>query len=226
MYLSKLRPQITFIFLAVELILYILILTTGGNILVTCSYAAIVLCFLYALLHWRNGNHFIIAGLACTVIADFFLVVCSPIQQLWGMRFFLGTQTLYAVMLHLSAGNKKLLIARGIVILLAPAVTFAVLQEKTDALAVISLCYYANLILNIITAFAAFPKNWWFALALVLFALCDTVIGLQVASDAYLPFSENSLLYRIIFMDFNLSWFFYFPSQVMIALSAKKDNKR
>lgn len=222
MYLSKFRPQITFLFLAVELILYILILTTGGNILVASSYAAILLCFLYALLHWQDSNRFIIVSLACTVMADFFLVVCSPIQQLWGMRFFLVTQTLYAVMLHLSAGNKKLLIARGFVILLALAVTFAVLQEKADALAVISLCYYANLILNIITAFTIFSTSRLFPIALVLFALCDTIIGLQVASNAYLPLSENSLLYRIIFMDFNLSWFFYLPSQVMIALSAKK----
>ena len=57
--------------------------------------------------------------------------------------------------------------------------------------------------------------------------LCDTVIGLQVASGAYLPIAEGSILYRIIFMDFFLSWFFYLPSQVLITLSGmQKRSKR
>ena len=52
--------------------------------------------------------------------------------------------------------------------------------------------------------------------------LCDTVIGLQVAAGGYLPIGEGSLLHKIIFMDFFLSWFFYLPSQILIALSATR----
>ena len=111
-------------FLLAELVLYILILTTGGDLLVWSSFGAIVLCFLFALL--RGGEGLLVAGLGCTVAADFFLVVCSPMQQLYGMICFLAVQTLYAVF----------------------------------------------------------------------------------------------LLHRILFVDFNLSWFFYLPSQVLIALTA------
>lgn len=62
--------------------------------------------------------------------------------------------------------------------------------------------------------------------ALILFLLCDTVIGLQVASGAYLPIPESSLLHRIIFMDLNLAWLFYLPSQVLISLHAAQLTKR
>ena len=94
-------------------------------------------------------------------------------------------------------------------------VAVLVLREKTDALAIVSVCYYVLLITNMIHAFMA--KERLFAVALCLFILCDTVIGLQVAAGAYLPITEGSALYKIIFMNFNLAWFFYLPSQVLIA---------
>lgn len=211
-----------FSFLLVELILYILILTTGGSTLVWSSFISIVICFLYSLLEAKKSSAFIIGGLACTVIADLFLVVWTPVQRLWGMVFFLIAQTLYAIKLHSSSKNKKILITRVSLIVLAITVAFAVLKDKTDALAIISLCYYANLIVSIMEAFTLFNENKLFAIGLVLFLLCDTVIGLQVASGAYLPISESSIIHKIIFVDFNLAWFFYLPSQVLIALSKHK----
>ncbi len=74
--------------------------------------------------------------------------------------------------------------------------------------------------MNIVAAFKRFGQNSLFAIGLVLFLLCDTVIGLQVASGGYLPIGEGTLLYKIIFAPFHLSWFFYLPSQVLIALTA------
>lgn len=220
--MGKLRSVSTPVFLVLAVILYILILTTGGTLLVASSFGAIVLCFLYALLQGKQGDKWILAGLACTVGADFCLVVCDPRQQLWGMVFFLIVQSLYAVKLYREDPNKLLLILRVALILLIEGIAVLVLREKTDALALISVCYYANLILNIVAAFRQFRSKPIFPIALVLFLLCDTVIGLQVAAGGYLPIGEDSWLYRLIFMNFNLSWFFYLPSQVLIALSSKK----
>ncbi|MBQ7415819.1 MAG: hypothetical protein IJW14_02120 [Oscillospiraceae bacterium] len=211
----------TMLFLLIELVLYGLILTTSGQLLVYSSFISIAICFAHVLFHYKNCDKFILTGLFFTVCADFCLVICSPIQQLWGMCFFLITQTLYAVKLHREQKSKPLLYARISLILLAVAVTVLVLGEKTDALALVSLCYYANLIMNIIVAFTKFRQAKLFPIALALFLLCDTVIGLQVACGAYLPIAEGSLLHNIIFMDFNLSWFFYLPSQVLISLSGK-----
>lgn len=219
--LKKLSP-VSIFFLATEAVLYYFILTAGGDLLVYSSFFAIVLCFLHILLHVKTCNKWIFGGLACTVMADFCLVVCSPIQQLWGMVFFLIAQSLYAANLHLASRNKLLLYIRIVLILIALSVTGIVLKENTDALALVSLCYYANLIMNIVVAFARFKTNKMLSIALVLFLLCDTVIGLQVACGAYLPIGEESLIYKIIFMPFNLSWLFYLPSQVLISLSGKR----
>ena len=41
----------------------------------------------------------------------------------------------------------------------------------------------------------------------------------------YLPIAENSLLHRILFVDFNLAWVFYLPSQVLISLSSVHTKK-
>lgn len=208
-------------FLIVEAFLYGIILTSGGDLLVYSCFSSIVICFVHALIHLKQGDKFLIVGLACTVMADLCLVVWSPVQRLWGMVFFLAAQSLYAIRLHRQIRSNALLIIRISLTVVALAVTVIVLKEATDALALVSLCYYANLIMNIVTAFADFRSNKLLSIGFALFLLCDTVIGLQVACGGYLPIEDGSLLHQIIFMPFNLAWFFYLPSQVLISLSAK-----
>ena len=212
-------------FLIVEAFLYGIILTSGGDLLVYSCFSSIVICFVHALIHVKQGDKLLIAGLACTVMADLCLVVWSPVQRLWGMVFFLAAQSLYAIRLHRQIRSNALLIIRISLTVVALAVTVIVLKDATDALALVSLCYYANLIMNIITAFTRFRDNKLLSIGFVLFLLCDTVIGLQVACGGYLPIEDGSLLHQIIFMPFNLAWFFYLPSQVLISLSAKKHGK-
>lgn len=206
------------VFLTAELFLYILILTADGDLLVVSSYGAIILCLFYALLH--RGQLLLLAGLGFTVLADFCLVVSSPVQRLGGMVFFLGTQLCYAAWLHLQNPNKRLLTVRGTVTAASLLLTVAVLGGKTDALALVSVCYYGNLMVNIAASFLLRRKL--LTVGLVLFLLCDTVIGLQVASGGYLPIGEGTALYGLLFSGFNLAWFFYLPSQICIALTASK----
>lgn len=214
------------LFLTIELILYLLILTTGGELLVWSSFLSIVLCFLHALRHASKANALIVMGLGCTVLADLFLVVWDPIQRLWGMISFLCAQSLYALFLHRQKSSRPLLILRLALIGAAELITAAVLRENTDLLALISLAYYASLIMNILHASTLWKTSKCFPMALILFLLCDTVIGLQVASGGYLPIPEGSLLHRIIFMDLNLAWLFYLPSQVLICLHTVHLSKR
>ena len=212
-------------FLIVQAILYYFVLTAGGETFTVCAYTGIVVCFLFALLCGAKNDPLTVAGLACTVGADFCLVVCSPIQQLWGMVFFLGAQSLYAAKLHLNEKNRVLLFIRILLIVAIEIVAVIILKDKLDALAVVSVCYYANLFMNIVASFTQWQENKLLPIGLVAFILCDTVIGLQVAAGGYLPIAEGSALYDFLFMDFNLSWFFYLPSQVMIALSSLRKEK-
>ncbi len=209
-------------FLLIELILYWLILTTGGELLVYSSFSAIVLCFAFSALHLKSGSKLITAGLACTVAADYCLVVCTPALRLPAMVFFLAAQSFYAVRLYKQNKNTILLYTRIGITALAVGICIAVLRERVDLLALVSLCYYAALVCNLICAFTDFRHNKLLAIGFVLFLLCDTVIGLQVASEGYLAISQQSVLYRILFMDFHLSWFFYLPSQVLISISGRK----
>lgn len=214
------RQLYTPTFLLIQGILYYLILTTGGETLIWSSFGAILLCFLYALA--RRGTPLLVAGLAATVAADYFLVLCGAQNKLAGMVCFLVVQTLYAIFLHRKGFGRAWLALRLGLAALATAVALAVLGDKTDALALVSVWYYANLIINTAMAFGKFRQFSFLALGFLLFILCDTVIGLQVATQGYLSIGEDTLLYRILFMDFNLAWFFYLPSQVLIALTSIK----
>ena len=213
---------LTAIFLLAEAILYWFILTAGGMTVVVCSYAAIVLCFLYALIHIKKGKPLFVAALAFTLGADYFLVIMSPQQQLGGMIFFLFVQGFYAWQLHRTYDKRWPLYLRLGLTITAAAVAFFVLGENADLLAVVSVCYYANLICNILTACLQYSKYKLATIGFILFLLCDTVIGLQVASTGYLPIEPGSWLHSIIFPPFHLSWFFYLPSQVLLAISSSK----
>lgn len=202
------------VFLALELVAYALIMTTAGDLLVWSSYLSIVGCFLFALLGRRKW--LLVAGLGCTVIADLFLVVWDPMQRLWGMVVFLCAQSMYAIYLHKGWDQKWMWWTRGGILVVSQAVTVMVLGGAVDALALVSLAYYAMLICNLIHALAAGRRRY--SLALVLFLLCDTVIGLQVAGMGYLPIQEGSWLHSLLYPGFNLAWMFYLPSQVLIAL--------
>ena len=118
---------LTCCFLGLEVILYALLLFTGGKLEIYSSYLSIVLCFLFALLVGRKDSPLIVGGLTCTLGADFFLVICTPRQQLAGMLFFLAAQTLYAIHLHRSGSKKFLLWCRIGLFVLAEIAAFVVL---------------------------------------------------------------------------------------------------
>lgn len=208
------------LFLLIELPLYHMILTTGGDKLVYSSFISIVVCCIYALI-WAKKEPLTAAGLTCTMMADYFLVICDPIERTWGMVFFLAAQSLYAIRLHRLIRGRVFLTLRIGILSLGAAVAWMVLGDKTDLLSILSILYYSNLILNIFAAFSQFKVEKLAAIGFLLLILCDTVIGLQVACNGYLPISENSIIYKIIFMDFHLSWAFYLPSQVIISLCAR-----
>lgn len=207
---ERVRQNSLWIFLAAEAALFLSILLAGFG-----RFPAIVLCFLFALL--QKPKSLITAALFFTVLADLCLVVFDPVQRLWGMVFFSAVQILYAIYLH---RGRVLLSIRLILIVAAEMITILVLRKDTDALALVSLFYYANLIMNLICAFMANHKRM--GIAFILFLLCDTVIGLQVMGALYLPIAEGSLLHAILSPGFDLAWFFYLPSQVLLSLENKQ----
>lgn len=219
---SKSKNQwLTAAFLIIEAALYTLILT--GHWVVSAQYAAVCLCFVFVLAHLRQANYYILGGLVFTLCADWFLVVQRPREKLTAMLFFLVAQTAYALLLHRRVRSRHLLLTRVLVVVIAEAVTVLVLRTKLDTLSMVSMAYYAMLIMNIVCAFKSYKREPLLAWALVLFFLCDTVVGLQVASVGYLILP--AWLNNALFCGFPLDWVFYLPSQVMLALCGRYNRR-
>ena len=214
----------TLAFLILEGILYYIILTSKGALLANSCFSAIVLCFVYALA--MQGQPLLIAALAGTVAADYFLVTFTPSWQLPGMACFLVVQAIHAVFLHRQGFNKAWLAVRLGLTGLITVIALFILKENADALAIISVLYYTNMVMNMVMAFGKFKKFPLLAIGFLLFILCDTVVGLQVASKGYLPIAPGSALHQFLFMPLNLVWLFYLPSQVLISLTCAFHKKK
>lgn len=221
---QKKQLSILCVFITIELVLGILVQTTSNNLNTIVSFSSVVLAFLYSLLLIKkNKDTFLTSvGLFTTVCADIFLVVMNPRIQLPAMFFFSVTQICYFLRLYFNEDSKTRkihLIVRIIVTLVSLGITTLVLKDKTDLLSLISLFYYANLIINIVFSFTGHEKSIIFSIGLILFACCDLLIGFNIMSSAYIELSPGTFFYFLAHPGFNLAWVFYVPSQVLIALS-------
>ena len=225
--MKKLQKTLIPLFLAAELGLYIIILFFPSvlhkadfiGISLACAFA---LCFLKP----TFPNVLLNVGLVATVCADVFLVLLSPPltypKQVAGVAFFSITQIAYCIYLLFTEQRKSVRrthwIVRGAAVVVAEIVLCIVLKENVDLLSVLSLFYVANLAVNVAFAFAQGKKGILLGVGLTLFLCCDLFVGFSVAIGSYIQIAETSWLYKLVFSDFNLVWFFYLPSQTILAI--------
>ena len=221
---KKLIFSLTAGFLAVMTLLGVLLQTAQDVISVNLRYTAVIVaCLFFVLFAERTLSFaFTLAALIFTLAADYFLVYLPEIKQLPAMICFSLVQLAYFARLFCEDENRRRrtchAILHAVLSLLAIVLTLLVLGESCDAVALVSMFYYANLILNVIFACGTFFKNPIFALGLLLFLCCDTVIGLIFVKH-YLPIASDSFLYKILYPGFDLAWAFYVPSQALLAIS-------
>ena len=221
---KKLLLGLSVAFLCIMAVLGVLLQTAQEAIPINLRYTAITLACLCCFLFAQTSYSFLFTQLALifTLVADYYLVYLQDVQQLPAMLSFSVVQIAYFLRLYFEDENKTRrkvhLVLRAALSVAAIVVTLAVLGKACDAVAVVSMFYYANLILNAVFACISFSKNPLLAIGLVLFILCDTVIGLSLI-DAYLPVAQDSPMYRIISPGFDLAWAFYLPSQALLAVS-------
>ncbi len=211
-------------FLCIMVVLGLLLQTEQGSIPINLRYTAIALACLFCILFAQTSRSFLFTQLALvfTLIADYFLVYLEEVQKAPAMLCFSVVQIAYFLRLYYENESKSRrtlhLCLRAVLSVAIIAVTLAVLGKNCDGVALVSMFYYVNLILNAFFACMDFKKNPIFAIGLILFILCDTVIGLSQIG-LYLPLSEDSVMYRIISPGFDLAWAFYLPSQALLAIS-------
>lgn len=194
------------------------------------SYGCVLLACAFCLLFVSASHTYLLtqAALLCTVGADWFLVMREPREQLFAMCFFLCAQLAYFLRLYLCdplRGRRTVhLILRAAVTVAAILLTSSVLGTRADAVAIVSVIYYAHLLLNIVFAFLIEGVSF-FSVGLVLFALCDALIGIACI-DPYLPLPVDSPWRMLLHPGFDLAWAFYVPSQALIASSPRRHLKK
>jgi len=218
------------IFILLELSVFPTVFMRHESIHTVLYYAAIVLCFLTSLvlLRLQKSSVFTSVALFFTVIADFFLILLGT-GKLIAMCAFTLTQIFYCFRTLSLARSKQERICNITLRLIASAIAtiavFVVLKEEAEPLFVISLVYYANLLMNIVFAFLHFKKHPLFAVGLLLFAFCDALIGLSFVEDIFaLP--EGNFIDVLWSLPVHLESMFYQPAQVLLALSVLSEREK
>ncbi|MBR2352945.1 MAG: hypothetical protein IKA76_00390 [Clostridia bacterium] len=211
------------VFVAAEVTLGVLLQVSEGRGPAIYSYAAVILACLFFVLFFERTHSYVWTQLALllTVCADYFLVWSEEQQKLPAMVCFLGVQLAYGMRLWMEESSRGRMwqgLLRGAISVFAMALTWMVLGENADALALVSMVYYANLFSNLLCSAIRFRERWLLSVGFFLFLLCDTVIGLSMLGD-YLSVAKEEWLQRLLHPGFNLAWVFYLPSQVCLALS-------
>lgn len=214
------------IFIIFELIAFIIIHSSKG---LTCSittFSSILLAFLFALIFLRKTPIYLltVTALFLTSIAD--LLLCGlfaltlSIQTTSVICFFV-VQICYFIRIYLSQKSKKLklihLIVRILATLLAVIITILILDSNANFLAVISVAYYLNLIINAIFASINVKNEPLFFIGLLLFMLCDFFVGIEFLGD-FINIESATFINFLMDIPFNMAWLFYLPSQTIISL--------
>ena len=221
---NNLLIYFTAAFFAVEATIGVMMHTKGGRVVDFLKFSSIVFACLFCIIFAERSYSYLFtqSALVFTLISDYFLVLGIAEVKTVAMIFFSCAQICYFLRLYFEEKramlNKIHLIIRISASALILPATALVLGKNCDALALVSMFYYANLILNAIFAYIRFNDSPLFAIGLTLFILCDTVIGLSSLKH-YLPIDKSSLFYKILHPGFDLGWAFYLPSQALLSAS-------
>ena len=200
-------------FLGIEGVLYAAFLTldlTGrGEAFVPVKYGGVLLCLLFALAcALRGGDRLVPLALALTAGADWFLLVRNDSYAL-GVALFLCVQTVYYLRLRRDGASAAYPLRTGLALAAGLALYALRLASPLNLLAGL---YFSQLLSNTVLAWTGRGRRRRiFAAGLTLFVGCDICVGLFNVLPSVSP------LYPAVSVGM---WFFYLPSQVLIALSA------
>ncbi|MEE3427305.1 MAG: hypothetical protein VZR55_05415 [Candidatus Enteromonas sp.] len=212
------------LFLLIEATLFFVILFAplsflAGNIL---RFSTVGIATIFGWIFLDQKPYFVIcAALTFTCIADFLLEIVDPPERSAATTCFLLAQFVYAGYICSFAYNTAETVVhlsvRGLLTIAAGIIVFKVLKDKADYLSLVSVVYFANLLLNIIFSFIHFKDHPLLAIGFLCFALCDLNVGLSVGVSAgYIDI--RGPLYDFLFLSrFDFIWLFYIPSQTLLS---------
>ena len=227
---QKIKDYLVPAFCVVEAILLSLILFTDFYTTYVC-FSVIITCFLATFIFIKDAkfNFLVSIALLFTVISDFFLVVLFSYHpheffQSLAVTTFSVTQLCYFAYLIVNTSGSQIqrhITIRIITCVVAIVLPIFILQDSANYLALITMFYFANLLVSTAYAFRNYKKSPLFAIGLLFFVLCDIFVGMKMGHGVFFNIPENSFWYKLFFCDFNFMWLFYTISQTLIVLSLK-----
>lgn len=214
------------IFIAVELVFFIIIHSSNGALCHASSFLSILTAFLFALIFAKKNfvGTITIIALFFTSVSD--LLLCGFFDltinlQTLSVISFLIVQICYFIRIYKTQKSSTLklvhLSVRLSATILAIIVTVFVLKDNLNALAIISVAYYLNLILNAVFAGINVKNEPLLFVGLVLFALCDFFVGINFLEN-YISLDNASFINFLLSIPFNMAWLFYLPAQTILSL--------
>lgn len=184
------------------------------------KYGGIIACALYSLYTAVKGKvkfPFVTFALCFTLLADYFLLVKND-GYIYGVSAFIVAQSFYLARIYFEKGKLPVVsvaVRVAAFSVLCIAMFIARLIEPLTA----AVAFYACMIVgNAVESFSLCKlgvRYIVFAVGLCLFIGCDVCVGIYNLSS----FINIGLTARAAETFVFLSWTFYLPSQVMIALS-------
>lgn len=189
----------------------------------TIKYASIILCLLYVILGRRKGrSEYIVAGLFFTAVSDYFLLLTDCYAV--GMLSFSVVQTIYCI--YCSKNLKQYIWKEGLQLCMIGAILLGlhiVFPVEIDIVLLLSIYYFVHLVSNVVCSWFRSregKERKLFAVGMTLFLLCDIHVAIFNAGS-YLSVG-SSPTYQIIYAVSTVAmWFYYLPSQVLIAQAGR-----
>ena len=187
------------------------------------AYLSVITAFLMNLAFLTHHLYAIMNAVALlfTLGADYLLVVRGDNYPV-AMVLFSIAQLSYAARIWVESreGMKRVeLISRIIVGIITVLVPPLLLGAGADFLAVISVFYFGQLILNCVFALIGYKRsNILLFFGFLLFLFCDIFVGFGNLSG-YLPIEPGTVFWWMAHPPINMAWVFYLPSQTLLGMS-------
>lgn len=234
MKLSVIKKLSIYAVLATLAVLYLTFLYLDYNRMNTfytthnLKYISILLCFLLSLMamdHAISPMDILLlqSGLFITTLADLCLLILDKFTI--GVAIFCVAQIIYCIRYNPPKAYPT--VVRFMMVFEVLAISYILLGffvKNLDTLFVVATAYAICLMTSVIRAIKLCkakqfpsPNRYMIAIGMVLFLLCDINVGLTNVIQQLRP--QSIFLTYIYNMSSFLIWFFYLPSQVLLAMS-------
>ena len=187
------------------------------------SFTCIVLCAILSVIFvhkLKDNTNFVSVAMLLNIASDYFLVLTNGANNYTiGVSIFVVVQFVYAcytLTLNKTKLSKIFNVVFRVVTTLSLSVTLTIVFDLY-VYETLSVIYITNFVITLIYALVYFKNNYIFAVGVLLYVLCDLIVGITFGAADIFGF-EGAFIGLLYTHDF--AYFFYIPGAYLIALHA------